>query len=640
MVKHRAKNLPDTVQVEPSRALIVRGLTIQYNRRYTPAIVFDSALLRLNATSWLWTMLEDLAAESEVVRAPSQEVLALKAAVEELAADPVAHGILAQSPEQLGPADIRRLFQRGEFLADARGDSPAGQRQRIAFRAFVFDRANIVPFAEPVDEQRVLFKPKLPTQRGTPRALISDFNDLRDPKASLPVGALPSNSAQELVRAVKARSEYDLTKIRDACIAEMAHAAEVRVRAARFRQESLPHEVEELVRRALRRGKQGKRIVDSSDLGPEKLLSAVLSVIAIDGLATADAPYVYDIPRADELRKILFEGRPPFRSRRIFEIEHRGCVEEIFAAFHLLHTHAGWNWSSVMALREDQLDFSTPGHVILQGYKSKTDDDTPYVSIELSEPGVETAVNILRWNRAKLVDQGFLDHENLVLWATRPTVRSLQEDYVFHPALRLHDFIKRHGLPKYSFDQVRTQYLFHRSLTKGGIETARLRGGHAGYGATESYVGNVIQDRLSSALNLEFSKKLEKEIVYLYGGGSRFGPAIQLLRPIGDGASCIDPAHPPPRRSQRDGECDAHACHADGGCPHRRIAINDLRVEEVVRLHRHYTATWQRSWQDNPQRFVAHVLPSLAFNAGLMQALRNGPYGARVQQIESQVSQS
>lgn len=558
-------------------------------------------------------------------------------AIERLAENPEANRLLAKTPLHVTAEDIRRLFRLNEEL-DAKNDSTTLARSRGGFRSFVFMRAHTLSFGEQIDPQRVRFKPALPTPRSESRALISDLHDISDFNSNVPVGALAANTAKDLVNAVKTRTEYDLKRIRDACIADMSSAAALRKRAIVLRSVSMSQGLQSTIREALRNTHTAARDLTREGVTPDQVLIGALKCIHAEGLATdkcwSDG---YCIPFSEDVRAKFQESIAGFKSWRLLEIEYRACVEELFAAFHLLHTHVGWNWSSVMALQVDNIDLSTTGAVVLQSYKSKTDDDTPVASIDFSEPGVQMAVDLLLWNRSQLVKCGFLDPADKVLWVTRPRQSNGQRAGYFHPTTRLKTFIQRHALPNYSFDQVRTQYLFSLSLQKGGVEAARLKGGHASYGVTERYVGNIVQDRISSALNLEFSKRLEKEIRYLYRGGKRNSTEISLLRPIGDGASCVNPAAAPPGRSKSLDSCSAEACHIEGGCPNRRIVIDDDRVEETLRLNRHFIENWHRLLQENPERFVAQVAPNMAFNAALLLALQRGPYAVRVMQVSERI---
>lgn len=634
MANRAHSNLPKVSPLRPGRKLTLECSYAAYTHTYYQTIDFDSADLGFGPASWVWRGLALLAEKSRVTKVGLQYAKSLQEAIAELASDPVALELMQRPTSRVRAEDIRRLFRQAEAIEAS--NSVASQRRRSTFRSFVYEHARDLRFAEVVDRQTVRFRARLANARSSPRALISDLHDLSDPKANVPVGATPASSAQNLLKAVKSRAASDLAKLREACIGDMEIGAEIRRRAEASRLLVLSENELATIAEAMLNGNTAKREICASGISNERVLAGVLQVIALDELAEANPAYTYSVPNSDELRQALFLDLPVFRSRRIFEIEHRACVEEIFAAFHLLHTYCGWNWSSVMLLLESDIDLSTPGFVELQSYKSKTDDETPHAPIDLREPGVQQAIDLLRWNRAQLVKLGHVDRDNLILWATRSSSRGKQEEASkFHPQQRLEDLIARHGLPKYSFDQVRTQFLFHQSLARGGIEEARLRGGHASFASTQTYVGNVIQDRLSSAFNLEFSKQLASEVTYLYEGGSRRSKAIKLLRPIGDGASCANPDSPPAGRSSSTGPCEGQACHLDGGCPNRRIVIDDRRVEEVVRFNRHYVSTWQRRWQDNQQRFVTFILPSLTFNAALMLALRNGPYAWRVRQIES-----
>lgn len=629
---------PATSHVKATRKLAVATVTKRYQSVYFKDIVFDDEVLQLGCNSWVWLLLKDMADETSLVRLPGQSIEQLHRLLGLLVKDPGCHKIMAQSPQQTNSTDIRHLFQRSEEVVINKDSATLG-RARSTFRSMVYARAHSIPFGEDVNPHRVGFRPKIPYPRSEPRALISDHSDISDVIAKTPIGALRTNSASELVEKIRSRTQYDLQRIREACICDMVAAAELRVRAKTLRKMKLSDSDVALIRDSMRNKSYISLDLRTRELSTNEILVGVLKVIHEDRLAMASASSdSYCIPISDAVKR-EFQAKiaPEFKSQRLIEIEYRACVEELFAAFHLIHTYVGWNWSSIMTMQVDQIDLKTPGIVLLQSYKSKTDDDTPLISVSLDEPGVRMAVDIILWNWQQLVKSGFFDSKNLLLWKTRPRPGISQEPGSFHPTQRLSDFRLRHRLTNYSFDQVRSQVLFNLSLTKGGIEAARLRGGHRNYGATERYVGNILQDRISSALNLEFSKRLEKEVLYLYEGGSHNGSDISLLRPLGDGASCINPDEPPIDRRSQHGSCKAEECHSRNGCRNRLILIDSARVEEVVRLNLHYQNQWQRLWQDNPERFVEHILPSLAFNAALLLTLERGPYAAQVMQIQKMI---
>lgn len=637
MATKRRSTLPSTRRVRTTEVLDVSTESRAYGSVYFNKVEFTLEALGVGRNSWVWLLLLNLATESAITPADHEVTLVLRKAILMLSKDIEGRRLLAQTPNQTSASDIRSLFRLSENLSTA-NDSAIQARGRMAFRSFVFARARVAQFAEQIDPQRVRYKPARPIPRSKPRSLISDMHDISDPNANAPIGALTSSTAKQLIEKIKTRVNYDLQKIRNACIAEMTAAAELRKRAASLRCLPISEINLSLVREAMRRGHLVGKSQRQKEITADIVLIGALKIIHSDGLATSQGwNEGYAIPLKKEVTEKFVAEICDFKSQRILEIEHRACVEELFAAFHLLHTYLSWNWASISNLRADGISLDSTGAAIFQSYKSKTDDDTPVETIDLSEPGVKMAVNLLLWNRAQLVKCGFHEPTDQTLWTTRPRTSSRQRKGYFHPISRLKDFIKRHGLQHYSLEQVRNQVLFNVSLQKGGLEAARLKGGHRSYGTTERYVGNIVQDRLSSALNLEYSKQLEKEIKYLYRGGNRTSSDIVLLRPIGDGASCINPSAPPADRSKSKDSCEGEACHVNGGCPNRRIAIDDDRVEEALRMGRHYTENWQRLMQENPERFIAHTIPHIIFNAALLLALQRGPYAARVIQINAQL---
>jgi hypothetical protein len=640
MANKRTSKLPSTRKVKASDVLAVTTESKAYGSVYVNKVEFEREALGVGPDAWIWLLLQNLVAESAVAAAEHETTLVLRKAILRLAKSAEGRRVLAQVPQHTSAADIRRLFRLSEELS-AINDTAIQARSRAAFRSFVFARAHVAQFAEQIDQQRVRYKPKLPTPRSQPRPLISDLHDIADTNANTPIGALSSNTAKQLIDDFRNRVNYDLQRIREACIADMSAAAALRKRAIELRKTPISEEIVSLVREAMRHRHLVGKVLQKHEIPSELTLICVLKVIHAEGLATSQGWNTsYSVPLKREVEAKLLSEICEFKSHRIIEIEYRASVEEIFAAFHLLHTYLSWNWAAVSALRADGISIDPSGTAVFQSYKSKTDDDTPVESIDLSEPGVQMAVEILLWNRNQLVKYGFYKPTDQLLWATRSRPTSRQRTGYFHPISRLKDLIKRHNLQNYSLEQVRNQVLFNVSLQKGGIEAARLKGGHRSYGTTERYVGNILQDRISSALNLEYSKKLEKEIRYLYRGGNRASVEITLLRPIGDGSSCINPAAPPSGRSKLSVGCEGAACHLNGGCPNRRISIDDNRVEEIIRLNRHYIDNWQRLMQENPEGFVVHTIPHMAFNAALLLALQRGPYAARVMQINTRMDMS
>ncbi len=440
--------LSNTREVGTTDVLSIATVRKKYGAVYHGKVVFDLASLGLKPRSWIWTMLRELEAESAVAPISSALLPDLNSAIVLLAGNPEANLLLGQTAKRTNSAHIRRLFQLSEELV-ADDDKASIGRETAALRSFFFSRAHTVCFAELMDPQRVRFRALLPWPRGNPRPLISDLHDITDLNANLPIGALAATTAKQIVTAVKERADYDLEKIRSACIADLTAAAALRKRAKELRDSHVPWLQLSCIRKQVQRAQSAGQEFPKNGITTDIALSGVLKIIHIEKLATNSAKFVrYQVPWSNKLRALFLDGMAAFKSDRLLEIEYRACVEELFAAFHLLQTYLGWNWDSVSSLQADEIDLSTRGVVILQSCKSKTDDDTPVCSIDLTEPGVQMAIDILLWNREQLVKCGFLDRSEQVLWSTRPGSRGKQRAGYFSPQIRLADFIQRHSLPK------------------------------------------------------------------------------------------------------------------------------------------------------------------------------------------------
>lgn len=584
-------------------------------------------------------MLEDLAAFHELESAAlTAKIKQLAAALRCLTKDKDTRSLLNLLPADVTVSQVMALFRKSDKLViEGKFEGSGGARAMGTFRTFVFEQAYSIDLAEEIDEQTVRFKPQAKVV-SDPRALISDLTDFAGDQTSLPIGATSVKSVIDLQDAIRAKANADLVRVRQACIRDMEIAAVVRQRVNDLNRLKLDPRYKAAAIESMQDDKNSRRSLDAAKMPTDVRLQAILRIIEIGGLAHKNAPYKYSVSSAAEMRSKLFEGFPVFSSQAIFEIAQHACPEEIFAAFHLLQTHTSWNFSSVMAITEDRVDVG-PKSVIIQGFKDKTNDDTPEVEIDLDEPGISTAIDLLKWNRQQMILLGHLDKNILDLWVVVRRRESKQEAYTFHPQMRHTDFKKRNGLPDYSLDQVRTQFLFIRSLSKGGIGATQVFGGHEMMSTSGRYVENIIQDRISSAMNLAFTKQLEAELIYIHDSKAKDLNSLELslLKPIGDGTSCLNPNHPPPGRSRDPDNCDGQRCHTDGGCPNRKIRIDSARIEEIVRTRFHHQSSWQRAWQSNPERFAHQQLPAILFNEALYQVVSAGPFGSKIHRMAEEL---
>jgi hypothetical protein len=153
---------------------------------------------------------------------------------------------------------------------------------------------------------------------------------------------------------------------------------------------------------------------------------------------------------------------------------------------------------------------------------------------------------------------------------------------------------------------------------------------------TGDYIHQEIADRLHSSVNLEMQRRLDAEVRALMKRDVD-PKQIKLLRPIGDGASCADPTDPPWGNIGHE-PCDAARCHEDGGCPNRRLDVNEDRIREAVVTNRAYEASWPRLLARNKHAFLQFDLPRILFNEAYLRVLAGGRYANRLVKIRQQVN--
>lgn len=216
--------LSNTAQVDSKGLLSVATITRAYGAVYRQNMTLDLVALGIKPKSWIWTLLRVLEADSAVAPIAGKPMREMFSVITRLALSLDGNRLLNKAAKRTTATDIRRVFQLSEELA-ADSDAKFFERGQQALRALFYARAHTVGFAEPMEPRRVRFTPTHRWPRGKPRPLISDLHDITDPKANLPVGALAATTVKQVTTAVKERTEYDLERIRSACIADMTAAA-------------------------------------------------------------------------------------------------------------------------------------------------------------------------------------------------------------------------------------------------------------------------------------------------------------------------------------------------------------------------------------------------------------------------------
>lgn len=525
---------------------------------------------------------------------------------------------------ELEPESLGRLFaQFEEYLS---GHYGSYQASRISGRT----RKEILDYLAVASPEvrflrfEAIYATKLRTPQSPGRGLISDSILYANEEALPPVSALSHSTASELRLKTRQRLQSDLDRIAIACLRELDDYEIALRKFASLRAQHLKPKFLAWATGLTPYASGGGRL---KRLPQRTLESMAILFLKVDaGLMEAPAFMREGYTFSDQVAPILcgkLEISPvPFENALRFDAHPpRTCL---IACVLLLMIKTRWNVGAVMDLLSDSAKRATLPYEI-QSIKSKTGDETPPVLIGEEDEGAVRAINFVERRLSLLKAREWVSKEERKLWLSprreKGTGKTIQLSNLAQALLL---FRLKHGLPRFSFEQVRDQALTIATLGRGGLAAGMESAGHSRLATLTSYVQGLITERLNAATNLEFQRRWDAAIRYRIESSSI--EAGTRIVPIGDGASCVNPGVPPDESWLQLGACDAQKCHDGDGCPNRRLVINAHRVEEVVRTRQFYFGRWQQLASGNPQAFLRHHLPGMLFNLVLYEALKRGPY--------------
>jgi len=295
--------------------------------------------------------------------------------------------------------------------------------------------------------------------------------------------------------------------------------------------------------------------------------------------------------------------------------------QEVTACLLAIQEATRWNVSSVLELTESSI-FERDSILELRSIKTKTNQLTPPAILGKEDAVALSAVTFLRERLQALKSMRWVGEQEVRLWINPG--RGI-DPFAAWPR-QAKNFQVRHRLPKFSLEQIRTQRLTADAASRGE-KAAQAAAGHASLSTTSIYIQQLLTSRLSSAINLEFERRIEAEIREQNDHGQSY------LYAVGDGSSCISPQHPPFAEYLESGVCDAKRCHWGDGCPNNKIVINRMRIEELLRTEYYYRNNWKRLYERSPSGFTANELPTMIFVLTLHGVLRRGPYAHEVRLV-------
>jgi hypothetical protein len=614
----------------------------------------------LSKGAWAREMLRRLAENASRHPAPTSETAGLGHTFNFAVSQPECLELINLPCELVRRDEIRLLFQRLE--SRIKTDTPWTQQTRkryfAYFRASVLLATQELPFPEQITNDSLRYRTTI-ARKSEPRKLISDLVDesADAPELTEPLGAVSHETTAELYTKTQAKVECDLARIIEACVIELKFWGRVRQKVGEL-SKIPPTSIEKTILENLLRseGMYSKWSFEQAndEFTPERRVGLYAQFARENGVMKSTSGSGFTFPglkkaltdwlRVDE-KQWLGE-----RPRRVLVTPYRMLSSELIAAFILLLCHTGWNSNSLInmpaaMIKEDGCNVEVLlRKAEIQGFKSKTDDDTPMVFLDNTHRYALEALNLILWNLRQLKLLGLVSPDEQRLWFTFTTggAEKLTEQYIgFQNALS--NFIRKHTLPKFSLDQIRTQVLVAQQLRFRNLDATRRVAGHVNLSTTGRYLEQEIFNRINSSVNLEFQRRLEATVHFrMLEVGDSVVPSFEktridkeLLVPIGDGTSCESPSRPP-FKDYLDGEiCSAQMCHSGSGCSNRRIIIDANRVEEIVRTRNYYARRWKGLLENNPESFEINHFDKMVFNLALYDYVKNSLYVAVLKKIEA-----
>lgn len=602
-----------------------------HQTEYPRVRTLTTADSKLNEEGWVWKALAYIATTSvHKVLADPQLQLNLRTLVD-ISTDTAWQRCAGVPESQL---TLEKGVETIEALDSAVDELPIGyeEKARRASRLRLWLQRALVLFKVPkADRISVLYRGRFVVSRGVPRPLISDLKTSPTAPPAYPLSAMPHDNVKDLIERERKRREDDLEAVLAAAESEIAkwrgnwellrrHLADV----------PTPNltSVVEIVRRQVQH--QPPLVVD---IDPAELTAIYFKLLS-------DHQFVSDLPgkalilpgttkALDHLESILGIGIQRYRLY-MHLIRQMPPQRVLMACLLILQAHTTWNVNSVLEMTTDLIE-SDDRRYVIQGFKSRIGQYTPLVDVSEKDGRAYKALNVVLERHEWMLRVGWIKTGERRLWLNPVSAQNGQSQPYVGWGSDLIRFCREHSLPKFSFEQVRVQALSLTSLSSAGIRGAQEKAGHLSISTTGHYLEQEILNRLRSAMNLEFQRRLEASVRYQFQPDlvtEKGASQAYLLRDIGDGAKCSNPREPPQLEFlSSDGECEAVQCHISGsGCPNRRIHIDIESLEAAVRTDWFFRSNWRRMANENWERFLDLHFERMVFNQTLLQIVGRGPY--------------
>ena len=474
------------------------------------------------------------------------------------------------------------------------------------------------------------FKSILSTKNYKGRALISDMPKPGRP----PIGAISYESHSELKEATLNTLKTDLYEILECCKDTLNKYEKAQQYIQDIENMNISDANIERIKGKTKR--RDKKNLDKN--WSHEDLTIYLSMIKKEIIAQSAQGDKADIKKRFHplgAKELICEGIQGMKNgahiKDLMQIDIAPPTEMLLACALILQIHTGWNFISILELKYSDVVVKNLPHR-LQSVKPRTSDQTPIVFVEQSDDLVLRSLTHLRERWERLVVKGIINNDQQNLWISARFIKGVEPHPVVSWGAELREFTKAYKLPAFSLEQVRVQCLAIVSMTRRGLSGATQSAGHISTNTTIRYIDKALLIRLNSSNLLEFERRLEKSVSYEIDDAA----TGNLLRSqsLGNGTQCTNPHQPPNPAWINAGICTGDMCHQGDGCPHLRIIIDKMRIEEIIRTKNYYLTNWKRLADANSVRFERVHAPQMLFGLALYGVVKKGPYRHLIAKFE------
>lgn len=617
---------------QSNRVLKIFVFYKSFHHVYHSERTVDLDELELWDESWLVTVLRKLSDSSSENRIRAGVIYCIKTAIGYLKPDPEGWEICRLREQDLTPKKLHALFRILENRLTETDHTSESMRQISSkFRQMVLNTRLLT--VEEITVDSVKYKSTLGLIQHELQPILNMGDHLKILENEYPLGAVRHKNYLDLIERSAGILQADLYKIIDACNQELFFSKQNRLKIKGLECKNLTslQEIEVM-----------STLFKHASSGTSKILSkhSAENILAIfrKGVLQHAQPMIRDGTfklhgLASNCAEIGLLDRKGYNPRQTFFSPERLTTIELQAIFILLLCRTGWNTDALIAMDIDGITSNKDGFAyILQGFKEKTDDDSPAIFVDKTEADVIYAIELLVWNFEQLHSFALLPNGSKKIWHSWTNGDQFSEMQSTTVQASPAGFISRNNLFKFSLIQIRRTVLCLDAYKSKSFETARQRGGHSSLGTTGRYLDQLITRNISSSINLQFQVDLENKVVFNMNARKK---NVNNWKSIGDGALCVDPHTGLYSDRGADLICSAEHCHKNDGCPQRRIIITEEEILSIIRTREYYFKSWQRLRSENQERFNIIVAPKIAFNDALYNYVKNSRFGYVLNKIEN-----